>query len=398
MDFAFSEEERSFRQEVEAFAQTELPADWDDRALYWPAGYGTMPNFEEEFKAFCDQFLRKMGRRGWLSIGWPVAYGGMNSMMKHAILDDVLTYYRAPSGEVSTIIGGHTIAGVGSEDMKRKWLPKIAAGELRFWLGYSEPNAGSDLSSIRTSAVDNGDEFIINGQKIWSSAAHIADYAWLLAKTDPNASKHAGATLMLVDNRSPGITIRPIENICGIHSFNEVFFDDVRVPKENIVGGLNQGFYCVMLALQYERIFVGAGAFRRVLEELIQYVKENFGERISHRDGAGIKSKLAEMATEIEVLYGYYWRTAWMMDQGLVPELESSVLKLFATELSRTLASAAMEILGLYGQLERGSKWAPLRGRISLGYLDSVSGPIGAGTSEVQRGIIATRGLGLPRR
>ncbi|HOD29374.1 MAG TPA: acyl-CoA dehydrogenase family protein [Syntrophales bacterium] len=398
MDFAFSEEELGFRREVEVFAREELPADWDDRALYWPAGYGTMSNFEAEFKPFCDQFMRKMGKRGWLSIGWPVEYGGMHSMMKQAILDDVLTYYRAPSGEVSTIIGGHTIIGVGSDEMKRKWLPRIAAGEVRFWLGYSEPNAGSDLSSIKTSAVDRGDEFVVNGQKIWSSAAHIADYAWLLAKTDPNASKHAGATLMLVDNRSPGITIRPIINICGIHSFNEVFFDDVRVPKENVVGGINQGFYCVMLALQYERIFVGAGTFRRVLEELIQYVKENVGERIAPCDSGGIKRKLAELATEIEVLYGYYWRTAWMMDQGLIPEIESSILKLFATELSRTLASTAMDILGPYGPLERGSRWAPLKGRISLGYLDAVSGPIGAGTSEVQRGIIATRGLGLPRR
>ncbi|MCK9233035.1 MAG: acyl-CoA dehydrogenase family protein, partial [Syntrophales bacterium] len=138
MDFAFSEEELGFRREVEVFAREELPADWDDRALYWPAGYGTMSNFEAEFKPFCDQFMRKMGKRGWLSIGWPVEYGGMRSMMKQAILDDVLTYYRAPSGEVSTIIGGHTIIGVGSDEMKRKWLPRIAAGEVRFWLGYSE--------------------------------------------------------------------------------------------------------------------------------------------------------------------------------------------------------------------------------------------------------------------
>jgi alkylation response protein AidB-like acyl-CoA dehydrogenase len=398
MDFAFSEEEQAFRREVEAFAQSELPADWDDRALYWPGGYGTMSNFEEEFKPFCDGFLRKMGKRGWLSIGWPVDCGGMNSMMKQAILDDILTYHRAPSGEVSTVIGGHTIARVGSDEMKRQWLPKIAAGELRFWLGYSEPNAGSDLSSIKTSAVDDGDEFIVNGQKIWSSAAHIADYAWLLARTDPNASKHGGATLMLVDNRSPGITIRPITNICGIHSFNEVFFDDVRVPKKNIVGALNYGFYCVMLALQYERTFVGAGAFRRVLQELVQYVRENDSARFRFGNTATLRSRMAEMATEVEVLYGLYWRTAWMMDQGLVPELEASVLKMFATELSRTLANMAMDLLGPYGQLERGSKWTPLKGRISLGYLDAVSGPIGAGTSEVQRGIVATRGLGLPRR
>lgn len=398
MNFEFTQEETTFRKKVDDFARKELPDDWDERALYWPAGYGTMPIFEAEYKDFCDQFLRKLGSRGWLSLGWPLEYGGMNSMVRQAILDDVLTYYRAPTGEISTAIGGPTILQAASEDMKQKWLPKIAAGEIRMWLGYSEPNAGSDLVSIKTRAVEDGDELVVNGQKIWSSSAHIADYAWLLAKTDQDAPKHAGATLMLVDNKSPGITIRPIENICGIHSFNEVFFDDVRVPKENIVGEMNQGFYCVMLALQYERLFVGSGAFRRVLEELIDYVKETTTNGRPLHENPHIQNRLAEMAVEIEVMYGFYWRTAWMIDQGMVPELEASVLKMFATELSRTLAGTAMEILGLYGQIEKGSKWAQLNGRMSLGYMDSVSGPIGAGTSEVQRGIIATRGLGLPRR
>ena len=201
---------------------------------------------------------------------------------------------------------------------------------------------------------------------------------------------------MIVDNKSPGITIRPLENICGIHSFNEVFFDDVRIPKKNIVGKMNKGFYYLMLALQYERLIVGAGAFRRVLEELVKYVKETKYNGETLGKNSMVRDKLTTMAIEIEVLYGFYWRTVWMMDKGLVPELEASSLKLFGTELGRTFASVAMEILGLYGQLERGSKWAPLRGRVSLGYLDSISGPIGAGTSEVQRGIIATRGLGLP--
>lgn len=398
MNFDFTEEEKQFRQEVEDFAKTELPADWDEKALYWPAGYGTLPGLEKEFKEFHDELLLKLGRKGWLTIGWPEEYGGMNSMIKHAIFDDVMSYHRAPGGDVSNAIAGPTILLVGSDDLKKEWLPRIGRGELRFWLGYSEPNAGSDLASIKTRAVDDGDEFILNGQKIWSSGAHIADYAWVLAKTDPDAPRYAGETLMIVDNKSPGITIRPIENICGICSFNEVFFDDVRVPKKNIVGEVNKGFYCVMMALLYERLFVGIGAFRRVLDELVEFAKETEHNGQPLAKDPLIRDKLAAMAIEIEILYGFYWKTAWLMDKGQVPVLEASVLKLFGTELGRKLAGTAMEILGMYGQLKRGSKWAPLRGLVSLGYMDSVSGPIGAGTSEVQRGIIATRGLGLPRK
>jgi len=398
MNFEFSKEEIAFKKEVEAFIKEELPPDWEERSLYWPAAYGALPIFEEEFREISDELCHKLGQKGWLTIGWPREYGGMGSMMKQAIFEDVVSYYRAPLGDVSTSISGPTIIALGNEEMKKEWLPRIASGEVRFWLGYSEPNAGSDLASINTRAVEDGDQYVINGQKIWSSGAHIADYAWLLVRTDPEARRHQGATLLIVDNRSPGVTIRPIENICGIHSFNEVFYDDVRVPRKNVVGEVNKGFYCVMLALLYERLIIGIGAFRRVLDDLIQYTKETVHNGKSLSENPLIRSKIAKMAVEIEVLYGFYWRSVWMMDKGQIPELEASVLKLFGSELSRTLANVAVEILGLYGQLERGSKWAPLRGWISLGYLDSISGPIGAGTSEVQRGIIATRGLGLPRK
>ena len=397
MDYEFTEEEKRFRQEVDEFVQKLLPQDWEERAFYWPGGYGTAPIAEKEYEPFVREFNRKLGSRGWLTLGWPRQFGGQGSMMRQAIVDEVTSYYRAPAGGVATLIAGPTIAAVGSEEMKQNWLPRIAAGETTFWLGYSEPNAGSDLGSIRTSARPDGDDFIVNGQKIWGSAAHVSDYAWLLVRTDPKATKHRGASLFIVDNRSPGITIRPIENICGIHSFNEVFFDNVRVPRENVVGGLNQGFYHVMLALQFERLLVGAGAFRRVLEDLVRYVRETSQSGQPLSKDPLIRNKLASLAIDVEVLYGFYWKTAGLLDRGQIPELEASVLKLFATELSRKLAGTGMEILGLSGQLERGSGGAPLRGRISLGYLDSVSGPIGAGTSEIQRTIIATRGLGLPR-
>jgi alkylation response protein AidB-like acyl-CoA dehydrogenase len=344
-----------------------------------------------------DRFLKKMGEKGWLSLSWPEKYGGRASMMKQAIASDVLSYHRAPIGGVAVAISGPTIVHVGSEEMKREWLPRIASGEATFWLGYSEPNAGSDLASLKTSAVDDGDDFVVNGQKVWSSGAHVTGYSWLLAKTDPKAPKHKAATLMIVDNNTPGVTIKPLINICGIHSFNEVFFDDVRVPKKNIVGEINKGFYNVMLALQFERLIVGSGAFRRVLEELIEYARNTEYNDGKLSDQPHIRNKLATIAIEIELFYSFYWQTAWMLDQGRVPELEASSLKLIFTELSVKLANVAMDVLGLYGPLDWDAEWAPFNGRVGVGYLDALSGPIGAGTSEIQRNIIATRGLGLPK-
>lgn len=397
MDFELTKEELDFRQEAEDFIKAETPSYWLDDVVYWPGGYGTFPEMESEFRDDCRVFLKKIGKKGWLSLSWPEKYGGKNSMIKQAIVNETLSYYRMPHGGVATSISGPTIAQVGSEEMKQEWLPKIASGEAGFWLAYSEPNAGSDLGSLKTTAIEDGDDFILNGQKIWSSGAHVVEYAWMLARTDPSASKHRGASLMIIDNNTPGITMRPIVNICGIHSFNEVFFDDVRVPKKNVVGQLNRGFYNVMLALQFERMMIGLGAFQRTLEDLVDCAKKTKqnGEYLS--DNRIIRNKLASMAIEIEALRGFYWRVAWMIDNGQVPELEASVLKLFATELGQKLADVGMDVLGPYGQLDKGSKYAMLNGRIGLGYLDSVSGPIGAGTSEVQRSIIATRGMGLPR-
>lgn len=397
MIVSFSEEEIQFRNDVDALVRRELPPDWDERAFYWPAAYGAIAVFEEEHQVFCRAFLRKLGERGWLSLGWPEAYGGTGSWMKQAIADDVISYYRAPSGNIATVIGGPTIIFVGSEEMKREFLPPIARGEINFWLGYSEPNAGSDLASLKTTAIADGDDFIINGQKIWSSGAHVSDYAWLLARTDSSAGAYRGSTLFLVDNRLPGITIRPIENIVGFHSFNEVFFDDVRVPGRFVVGGVNRGFYNVMVALQFERLVLGIGAFRRTLDDLVKFMKEKYTRKKKCASYIVARDALASVAIDIEVLYGLYWQNVWMMDQGRVPELEASAMKLFSTELSRKLAGVAVDVLGLSAQLDRGSPYAPLQGRVQAGYLDAVSGPIGAGTSEIQRGIIATRGLGLPR-
>lgn len=399
MDFQFSEKELAFRKEVEDFLKQELPSDWVDRSMHWPGGYGSMEVQDKELMEVSARFRRKLAEKGWLTISWPKEYGGkQHTNMEQAIFDERLSYYRAPGASVATGIAGPTILRFGSEEMKREWIPKIANVEAEMWLAYSEPDAGSDLASLQTSAVEDGDDYIINGQKIWSSGAHIVNYGWLVATTDPEAPKHKGVSLFIVDNNIPGLDIRPLINIVGVHSFNEVFFDNVRVPKKNMVGEKNMGFYYLMVALDFERLLVGIGSFRRVFEQFVEYVKQ------AERDGAPlgknplVRQRLAEIATKIEIAYMFFFRTAEMLDKGLVPNVEASLLKLTTTELSRLLANSTMEILGPYGQLKTGAKWAPFRGLVPRGYLDCISATIGAGTSEIMRNIIATRGLGLPRQ
>jgi alkylation response protein AidB-like acyl-CoA dehydrogenase len=397
MDFGFTQEELGFREEVEEFVKRELPPGWDDQVVSWPGAYGTVPTFELEFQDITREFKHKLGEKGWNRLSWPEEYGGENSVMKAAIVGDVLSYYRAPAGGVATSIAAPTLLLVGSDDLKKEFLPKIAMGEADFWLAYSEPNAGSDLASLETKAVADGDDFIINGQKIWSSGAHMSEYAWALVKTDLDARPHKGATLIIIPNETPGITIRPIINICGNHSFNEVFFDDVRVSKSYVVGEVNRGFYNVMLALQFERLLIGSGSFRRVLDDLVHYAKNTVRKGRPLSENLQVRRKLAAVAIEIEVFENLYWQTVCMLRQEKVPELEASAVKLIFTELSVKLANTAVDILGQYGLLDKGSKLAPFGGRVGLGYLDSISGPIGAGTSEIQKTILATRGLGLPR-
>jgi len=400
MDFRFNERETAFYNEVDDFLKQQLPTDWVKGVLRWPGGYGSQEFDRQDAAEIIDRFQRKLVEKGWLTISWPKEYGGIEyTYMEQAIFDERTSYHGALIADVIAAgIVGPTILEIGTEADKEEWIPKIASGRIKMWLGYSEPNAGSDLSSIQTTAVEDRDDYVINGQKVWSSDAHRSDYAWLIARTDPKAPKHKGISYFIVDNRTPGVTIRPLVNIHGIHHFNEVFFDNVRVPKKNLIGEKNKGFYHLMTSLAIERIMlVRMGSFRRIFEELTLWVKEH------DRDGKPLGSypllrqKMAEIATKIEIGYLLFWRTAELLDKGKIPNVEASILKLTATELSRSLAEVAMDILGPYGLLPRGYERTPFRGMAPRGYLDCISSTIGAGTSEIQRNIIAVRGLGLPR-
>lgn len=393
MYFGFTQKEEAFRQEIRDFLKGELPAWWE----------GVEALFTEEGWAFYRSFVRKMGAKGWLNMHWPKEYGGMSATpMQQLIFTEEMAYHSAPAQIDLGPWVGSTIIVHGTEEQKRKYLPGIASGEAEWCIGYSEPGAGSDLAAVQTRAVEDGDEYVINGQKIFTSLAHRADYCWAVARTDPNAPKHRGISMFVVDMRTPGITVRPLLDMAGQHTFNEVFFDDVRVPRDSMVGGKNQGWYLLLTELDIERTSFGGGVnisarSKRILEEMVQYARETKRNDVVLAKDPLIRRKLAERGVEIEISRLLAYRLSWMLSQGIIANYEASVSKLFGSEMAQRLANTGMEMLGLYGQLEPGSKWVRLRGWVERLYLWTVAETIGAGTSEIQRNIIAMRGLGLPR-
>jgi len=393
MDFRFTEEQERFRQEVRDFLHRELPSDWPFN--------GRLAEESDEWWDFTLSWLRKLGGKGWIALTWPEEYGGKGRpLMDEVILSEEMAYRRTPGVQVWARwkMVAPIIMGFGSEEQKRRHLPGIAKGEVTWCEGFSEPGAGSDLAGVQTQAIEDGDNFVINGQKIFTSLAHRADYCFLAARTDPDAPKHRGISMFVVDMKAPGITIRPLINIVGSHHFNEVFFDDVRVTKKDLIGEKNRGWYYLATALNYERSGVTLPAMnKRLIEELARHAKETPGNGGMLADDLMVRQKLAEMAIENEISRLLCYRVAWLQSKGLVPSYEASMSLLFGGELIRRIANTGMEILGLYGQLTKKSKWAPLRGTIEHLYLSSLSAGIAGGTNEIQRNLIAILGLGLPR-
>ena len=394
MDFIFTPEQEAFRQELRQWIKENLPPDWDELAL----------RPEEENRDFTRQIAKKLGEKGWLAAAWPKEYGGLGlSPMEQLIYKEEMTYHRVPGIDMG--IGGITWIGpalmiLGTEEQKKEHLPPLARGERWWCTGYSEPEAGSDMANVRCRAVLHGDEYIINGQKLWTSGGDISDYwCWLMVRTGPEEPKHRGISLLLVDMKTPGITIRPLIDMAGTHDLNEVFYDDVHVPRKNLVGEENRGWYHIMISLDFERTagVARASQLRRTLDELIKFAKEAkvYGKPLA--EDLLVRHKLAEIAIETEVTRMLAYRVVWMQTKGLIPNYEASMIKLYATELMQRVAHVGTQIMGLYGQLGIGSKWAPLKGAMEDAYLSHVGRTIAAGTSEIQRNIIAMRGLGLPR-
>lgn len=395
MDFRFTAEEDAFRQEVRQWLKVEIPQRWIE------LDPGMWEETEESWM-LSRQFQRKLGQIGWLAPAYPKEYGGLElSHMKRLILAEELAYNKAPvSVEVEITVNwvAPAIMLFGTDKQKEDYATRVAKGDIIFCLGYSEPNAGSDLASLQTRAVEVGYEYVINGQKIWCSYGHLADYCWLAARTDTDAPKHKGISMFVVDMKTPGITVRPLINILNHHSFNEVFFDDVRIPKDSLVGQKNNGWYQLAMALDFERSSIGyAAGNQRIIEELVQYAKETRRSGQSIANEPLIRNELANMAVENEVARMMSYRIAWMYSRGLHPSYESSMSMVFTSEVTRHVANVGMKILGHYGELDQDSKWAVMNARFMRMCLCSLSIGVGGGTNEIQRNIIAMRGLGLPR-
>ena len=387
MHFAFTPEETTFRQDLREFLKAELPPDWKGADEYGRTD-------DVEFERY---MRRRLIERDWLTMAWPREYGGQDaSNVKMAIFAEEMMYHEAPGKDGSGVgLLAPAVMRHGTPEQKRKYLPPIANGEVTWAQGFSEPESGSDLASLRTRAIKDGDDYLITGQKIWSSGAHLADWMFVLARTDPDAPKHRGITYFLVDMKTPGITVRPIINMVGDHHFNEEYFDNVRVPAENIVGELNRGWYAAMTTLNFERDgTMYTAKARKPLDMLIELMKEEGANGFREGNDAGPATpprresrgdrgqQPARLPDRLDGRPG---------SRAPARGLDIQAHQQRAVDEGRQHGDAGP---GPDGPAGRGSKWAPLRGKLRRLYLWSVSETIGGGTSEIQRNIIATRGSG----
>jgi alkylation response protein AidB-like acyl-CoA dehydrogenase len=390
LEFAFTPEEATFREEVAAFLEKETPAEYREKRLT----FFDMAS-QHDWIQVHRHIAEKLGEKGWLSLHWPVEYGGQGkSPFYRLILREELSRYHCPGYDsIGCGIVAPALLLKGSEEQKEKHLPGIASGKVIWCETLSEPNHGSDLAAIEVFAREEADAFVVNGQKIWTTNGHFADWNALVARTNREASpNYRGITFFLLDMKTPGITVNPIINMAGHHEFNEVFFEDVRIPRENIVGGLNQGFYVVMSLLDYERtadaVYAIAGTY---LNDLAEYAREN------QRLDAVMENRLAQLMADCEVARLMHYRVTWMQSQGMVPNAESAMSKMVSFELHQRVTEFGMELAGEFSQLTGKSDRVPMHGRIPSTYLRSFGHSLEQGTSEIDRDVIAQRGLGLPR-
>ncbi|MDO8615905.1 MAG: acyl-CoA dehydrogenase family protein [Dehalococcoidia bacterium] len=393
MDFRFTAEEEAFRKEVHDFIEKECPPDLrgGDVNLFQQAG---------NFLAW----RKTVAQKGWVAPAWPKEYGGAGmTIMQQFIYNLETARMRAPApifiGGLAVAVIGPTIIIYGTEEQKQQHIPRILSGEVMWCQGFSEPGSGSDLASLQTRAVKDGDDYVINGQKIWTTLAHMSQYMLLLARTDPDVPKHKGLSYFIVPMNAPGVTVRPLFNLPNTHEFNEVFFDNVRIPAENLIGEENRGWYQAVTTLDIERSNIGSAiGQRQSVEDMLHFARENRDNGVVRLNSDPmIRYELADRYVETEASMMLSYRLVSMQHKGLIPNYEASATKLYSMELNQRIANTSVKLLGLYGQLGRGSKWAPNKGRSEFQYLRSVANTIEGGTSEIQRNIVATRGLGLPR-
>lgn len=392
MDFNYTVEDEAFRTEFRAWLQNNVQYATPIRE---PLADEEAGDWEARIR-----WHRKLNEGGWMAINWPREYGGRGaSILQNIVYHEELE--RAGTAAPFTGFGipllGPTLIHWGTTEQKRRFLPKILTAEEIWCQGYSEPNAGSDLAGLQTRAVEDGDDFVVNGSKIWTSAAQHADWIFLLVRTDPDAPKHKGISYLLADMETPGVTVRPLVQMTGARGFNQVFFEDVRVPRQNLVGQKNQGWQVALTTLMFER---STGHDRGIANQISELV--GLARRVP-RDGrtawecAGVRQKIAQFLLEAQAIKYTGYRQLTRQLKGLAPGPEGSILKLCSTELALRLADCAMELLGPYSQLELAEPFAIDAGKWSQRMLAARGPTIYAGTNQVQHNIIGERMLGLPK-
>jgi alkylation response protein AidB-like acyl-CoA dehydrogenase len=371
MDFALDEHNQAWLEEVREFLRAEFDTEAEDEARR-RGGESSGPVLRK--------VRAKMAERGWLALTWPVEYGGSGrTTFEQFLLMDEFAYWGAPAIDLTASAVAPTIMRFGTEEQKKRWLPAILSGEVECAIGYSEPDAGSDLASLRTGARRDGDSWVINGEKLWNTGAEFATHEWLVVRTDPDAPKHKGLSVVMVPIDAPGVTVQPILTWGGIRT-NAVHFNDVRVDADALIGAENDGWRYVTTALDFERVSIGVtGGLRRLYDETLRSVTSL---------EVDVCRQLAEMSAQIELARLLNYRAAWMVDQGLMPNAEASMTKVVTTELQASLSSAVLEIV------DAQSFAAELARHM---YRQAPYLRFGGGTNEIQRDIIAQRGLGLPR-
>jgi alkylation response protein AidB-like acyl-CoA dehydrogenase len=394
VDLALAPDDRDFLEGLRRWLRRRLPRAWTR------APHGQEAAAEGEVAAL-RAFQRDLHAAGYLGIGWPAAYGGHpGSALRQFLVDQELVVRRAPAlvGLLGVAMAGPTLLACGSEEQKRRFLPKILSAEELWCQGYSEPGSGSDLASLRTRGELDGDALRVSGQKIWTTNAHFSDWMFALVRTDPAAPRHAGISYLLIDMKGPGIRVRPLAQMTGDAGFNEVFLDDVRVPLANVVGGLHRGWVVANATLGHERDMLGSAAHtRNLFDGLLRVARRATRGGRPARQDPRVRQRLAELRIEVEALRLHSLRLLTASLRGRPGGVAALVTKLQVTWLNHRIAELALELLGAQGPLYRGSPHLVDGGFWPREWMFSLGMIIGGGTSQIQKNIIAQRGLGLPR-
>ena len=396
MDLAFSKEDEKFRQGLRTWLRRHLPKRHDE------IDGGEDLNFRgPEAIAAAKAWQRKMHEAGYVALDWPAEFGGRGAgPIQQTILADELVAHRAPGliGQLGLHMLGPTLIQHGTDAQRKRFLPKILTAEEIWCQGYSEPGAGSDLAALRTRAEVDGDDFVVNGQKIWTTTAHFADWMFCLVRTNPDAAKHRGISYVLIDMKSPGIDVRPLVQMTGQSGFNEVFFTDVRVPRTNLVGELDEGWSVANSTLSHERnMLANPSRTQQLLADLLRLAarRNANGGRVT-RDPL-LRQKLADLQIRVEMMKYHGWKQLSDEVHGRPTRTGTSINKLVTTELNHEICEVALELLGDYGPLMENTAHAEDRGLWPRDWMFTLGMIIGGGTSQIQKNIIAERVLGLPR-